>query len=409
MEQKRQEQDNAVLVFFLSAASCLIYAVSSGIRSNYGIMLNAISENSGVPYSSVSFVLAVAQLVFGVMQSIFGIIALKKSNRFVMCCGILMMTVGVVTIPYCTSMWMLTIFLGFLLPSGIGALSFGIIMSALTPSLSKKGVSTVSGLVNASSGIGSSVFSPVLQTLIATAGLLGAMFFLSVPVILLLPISLWLCKTRGGAGHELSALNSKEKDRNKTDVKEMFADALHNRAYQFLMIGFFTCGFHMAIIETHLYSQFISYGFSKEIAAYAFSVFGVAGIAGAVLSGAACGRSRMKQVLAFLYGARAVITLCFFAAAKTIPVIFAFAAFLGLTGNSTVTPTFGIVNKTFGAAKVATLLGFLFLCHQAGSFISAWIGGVSVSLTGTYTLIWTSDIFLCVIASFVSFRIKETI
>jgi MFS family permease len=410
MRLKRQGQESTVAIFLAAVAACLVYAVSSGIRSNYGVMLNAISKNSGVPYSSVSFVLAVGQLVFGIMQSVFGIISLKKSNRFVLCCGVLMMAVGLTAIPHCTSMWSLIIFLGILLPAGTGALSFGIIMSAVTPLLPEKNVPTVSGLVNASSGIGSSVFSPVLQTLIAAGGLLGAMFFLSVPTLLLLPVSLWLCRTKAGSVEKnLSASGEKDSDQKKTDIKKIFIDALHNRTYQFLMIGFFTCGFHMAIIETHLYSQFTSYGFSEKIAAYAFSTFGVAGIIGAVLSGSACSKIRMKQVLGFLYGIRAIVTLCFFSMPKTIPVIFVFAAFLGLTGNSTVTPTFGLVNKTFGIAKVAMLLGFVFLCHQVGSFISAWIGGISVSLTGTYTLIWASDIFLCIMASIVSFRIKETV
>ncbi|GHS92942.1 MFS transporter [Synergistales bacterium] len=409
MVREKQGQESAVSVFLLSVTACLIYAVSSGIRSNYGVMLNAISENSGVSYSSVSFVLALAQLVFGATQPIFGIISLKKSNRFVMCCGVLMMTVGLIAIPRCVSMWSLIVFLGVLLPAGTGAISFGIIMSALASSLSQKSVSTVSGFVNASSGIGSSAFSPLLQALIAAVGLTVTMFFMSVPVILLLPASLWLCRTRSDAGRELSAPIEKEHIENMSDIKKMFVDALKSRAYQFLMIGFFTCGFHMAIIETHLYSQFVSYGFPERTAAYAFSIFGVAGIIGAILSGAACGRSEMRRVLGFLYGSRAVITLCFFMAPKTVPVIFAFAVFLGLTGNSTVTPTFGLVNKTFGAAKVATLLGFLFLCHQCGSFISAWVGGVSASMTGTYTLIWTFDIFLCVLASAVSFSIKETV
>jgi len=54
-------------------AASLIYGISSGIRANYGILLWPISQNSGVDYISVSFVLAVAQLSFGVMQPLFGV------------------------------------------------------------------------------------------------------------------------------------------------------------------------------------------------------------------------------------------------------------------------------------------------------------------------------------------------
>ena len=130
MTLKNNTKKNLLSVILLTSAACLIYTINAGIRSNYGIMLNAISESSGMSYSSVSFVLAVGQLVFGVVQPIFGIIALKRSILFVLSCGILLITSGLLMIPFCKSMWTLLFFLGILLPSGTGALSFGIIMSA---------------------------------------------------------------------------------------------------------------------------------------------------------------------------------------------------------------------------------------------------------------------------------------
>ena len=62
-----------------------------------------------------------------------------------------------------------------------------------------------------------------------------------------------------------------------------------------------------------------------------------------------------------------------------------FATGLGLTGDATVSPTAGLVNARFALARVATLIGFLFLCYQIGAFASAWLGGLCVTLTGGYT------------------------
>ena len=39
----------------VAAAACLIYAISGGVRANYGLIRGAISASSGVDYASVSF------------------------------------------------------------------------------------------------------------------------------------------------------------------------------------------------------------------------------------------------------------------------------------------------------------------------------------------------------------------
>lgn len=58
-----------------------------------------------------------------------------------------------------------------------------------------------------------------------------------------------------------------------------------------------------------------------------------------------------------------------------------FSIGLGLSGDATVSPTSGIVNREFYAAKIATLIGFLFFCHQIGGFLSSWLGGVFIEAT----------------------------
>ena len=177
---------------FLAIAACVLYGISSGIRANYGILINGISQNSGISYSSVSFVLAIAQLVYGFTQPLFGVLSIKKSNTFVLLTGAVFMATGLVGIPFCHSMWSLLMFLGFVLPTGTGALSFGIIMGAISPLMNEKEAATVSGIVTAGSGLGSTVLSPMIQRLISARGLRITMFTLCIPVICLIPISLWI-------------------------------------------------------------------------------------------------------------------------------------------------------------------------------------------------------------------------
>ena len=74
-----KNQTRILTVIILTLAACFIYAVNAGIRNNYGIMLQSITESAGMTIASVSFVLAVGQLFFGLVQPFFGALAAKKA------------------------------------------------------------------------------------------------------------------------------------------------------------------------------------------------------------------------------------------------------------------------------------------------------------------------------------------
>lgn len=382
----------------LTLAASAFYAVSGGIRSNYGIILGPICENSAMDYASVSFVLALSQLVFGILQPVFGLVSMRKSDGFVLKLGTVLLAAGLLLIPWCKNMFTLILVLGLILPAGTAALSFGLLMGIITPQLPPDRVSTASGIVTASCGVGSTVLSPLISTLCAAVGLLGCMLFLGIPSLLLIPVAVYLC----GSSNETLGETAQEKTE---PFSRMARQAFGNIDYRYLLIGFFTCGFHMAIIETHLYTEIGTYGYSNTTAALVFSVYGVMTMVGSVISGMLCSKFPMQKVLGSLYFSRVVMVLGFLLLPKNLVVIFAYAILLGLTGNATVPPTSGLTEKLFGAAKLATLFGIVFLSHQIGSFFSAWFGGICLEATGGYTWIWMADIILSAMAAFVSFRI----
>lgn len=134
----KERQAGRFSVFFVVLAVCLVYALGGGIRSNYGLMRSAIAGASGVDYAGISFVLAAAQLAFGVMQPVFGALALKTSNVFVLLGGAAMAVLGLVLTPLCRGTWALLLCFGILMPAGLGAFSFGLIMGGVTPLLGEK-------------------------------------------------------------------------------------------------------------------------------------------------------------------------------------------------------------------------------------------------------------------------------
>lgn len=389
--KKREESGRIFSILLLTAAASFVYMMNCGIRNNFGIMLSAIVENAGLTFASVSFVLAVGQFCFGVTQPIFGVVADRKGSRFSLLCGIICSAAGVLLIPFCKSAPALMLTLGIILPGGLGAISFGVIMGTISERIPEKIRQIVSGIVNASSGIGNTLLTPVLSTAISAGGIAKGMQVLSVPVIAMIPVTIWMCG-RASSGKK------EEKTFGKVKI---------DRDYLFIVLGFFTCGFHMAIITNHLATEIISYGFSYEESSYAFSLYGIATMIGALLTGWICSRRRMKNVLGVLYGLRTVGILLFFLCPKTLPVICAFIILLGATGSATVTPVSGICGRIFGTKGVTIFFGVAFLFHQIGGFFSAWLGGVCFESFGGYTFIWIADAVLCTLASAVSFLIRK--
>ena len=388
-----------ITIVLLTASACLICAMSDGIKNNYGIMLNSIIENSGLTYSYVSLVLAVGQLFYGIMQPTFGVLAEKKGNTLTLLIGVSLTLIGLVLLPKCTNAFLLMLILGFFLPAGTGATSYGILIGSISPKIPAKTVSLVSGFVNASSGVGNALLSPIITYFLNKGGLAAAMFILIIPTLIMIPLCFYIGRKQGS--EEVESVEKKE-----TSVVDQFKDALSNRSYQLLMVGFFTCGFHMALISNHLPSQIVSYGITSQTSSYAFSVYGIITMLGSVFSGYLCGRLIHKNVLGTYYGSRSIITIIFLLLPKNLITIFGYAALLGMTGAATVPPVTSIINDEFGADRLASLYGFVFFIHSIGGFLGAWLAGICVDYFGGYVLIWIVDIVLSAIAAIASYAIK---
>ncbi len=239
-------------IAMIALCACLIYAVSSGIRSNLAILLNPILQNSGVSYAQISVVIALGQLVYGLVQPVFAYLALKKTYGFMLTLSCLMMFIGLAATPLCTNVTTLTIFLGVLFHAGTGGTCFGLVMAVATPALGLAKASAVSGFINAGTGIGSMFICPLMNYLNSSYGIDITMYALAVLTLGIIPVSIWL------SGRKVVIGQNEFKSR--INEKEEFFYALHDKTFIIMLISFASCGFHMSILQTHLYSQLISYG-----------------------------------------------------------------------------------------------------------------------------------------------------
>jgi len=387
----------------LVIAACLIYGIMQGIHDNYGIMMKALVPYTGISYQQISFVIGVGAFLYGLVQPFFGMLALRKSNAFVMLLGIAMILIGMFATPLCRHFVKMLLFFGIILPSGTGALSFGIVMSAITPLIGEKKAAAASGIVQASAGIGDALMSPALQLLTSWRGIAFSMGSFAVLMAVTLPVIFWI----GAKNRELSDVKQNEESKGNERLIDIIRDAFRNPTYRRIFIGFSTCGFNMSIIESHLFSQYVSWGISENAASMVMMIYGIMTMVGAMATGFLSMKFPMKNVLGTVYGLRVLISLSMLILPGSLPFALIATGCLGATGNSTVPPTTGLITREFGARKMAVYYGIALVGHQVGAFLSSSFGGICAQQFGTYRPLWVANAVLCAIASAASYAIKN--
>ena len=84
-----------------------------------------------------------------------------------------------------------------------------------------------------------------------------------------------------------------------------------------------------------------------------------------------------------------------------------FGAAIGFLWLGTVPLTSGLIAVFFGPRYMSMLYGFVFLSHQAGSFLGAWLGGYWFETTGSYMPMWIFAIVMGFVAGVLHLPIRE--
>jgi MFS family permease len=386
--------------YALILAAAAILMITMGVRQTSGLFLLPITQATGVSIVAFSFALAVGQFVFGAAQPIFGAIADKFGAVKVIIAGAVMLALGSVLTPYMTSELGLLFTMGLLGAAGAAAGSFSILIGIAAQRLPAEKRSFASGFINAGGSIGQFVFAPLVQTVIGAAGWAAAMFTTAFAALLTIPLVLPLRVSDPGPHAAVATAPH-------LTLREQLRIALKDPSYLCLHAGFFTCGFHIAFLVTHLPNELQLCGLTASVAANSLALIGLFNVAGSLGAGWLGQRYRMKYLLAFIYASRAAIVAIYVLMPKTALNVYMFAGALGMTWLATVPPTAGIVGKLFGTRYLATLFGLTLLSHQVGGFLGAWLGGLVLARNHSYDWIWYADISLALLAAVANLPIRE--
>ena len=400
MEREKFFRNRLALITLLSA--CGIVAVSMGLRQTFGLFSDFFVRDLQVTVTEFGLAIGIQMLMWGLLAPIFGAMADKIGGNKVTIIAFIFFALGIYFLyagPNTGNFFQIN--LGLLIGIGLGGTAISVQIGEVGKHFPNKTRGLAIGIVVAMASIGY-FFSP-LYTKFALSEFgwektlqtyLYFIFFGIVAGIFLFPV-----KKNNGT-------NSTIKENEQT-IGEALKEAFNHKGFILLAFGFFVCGFNITLVAAHIPGYFQERGFEAWTAFAILSLIGLFNVFGTLTFGYLSGKYSKKILLSILYFSRAIIMIAFLLLPPSTYVALGFGMVFGFLWLATIPPTNGIISQIFGTKYLAMLYGVVFLSHQIGSFLGAYLGGYFFDQYGSYDYAFYVSIGLAFFATLVHLPIDE--
>ncbi|MGB1757628.1 MAG: MFS transporter [Candidatus Puniceispirillaceae bacterium] len=383
------------LVIMLAGAT--LVSATLGIRQVFGLFLQPISMELGAGFQLFSLAIAIQNLVWGLSSPVFGAAADRYGPWRVAAMGALLYGGGLFLMAsFVTDAG---IFIGqILIGLGLGSAGISIAIGAVARAAPPEKRSLAMGLVTSFGSFGQFALVPVTQILMVQGGWQFALLMLSVIMASMVAVAMGL-RTPAGSARPIEGPI--------LTIGATLQQAVSSRDYILLTVGFFVCGLQLVFITTHLPTYLHDAGLSPDISSWALALIGLFNIIGAFVCGWLGGVASKKKSLATVYLLRGITIAAFILTPPTPVTALLFGACMGLLWLGTIPLTSGLIVVFFGPRYLSMLYGLVFLSHQIGSFVGAWLGGIWYDWFGNYEAMWWLNAAAGLFAFAVNWAIRE--
>jgi predicted MFS family arabinose efflux permease len=375
-----------------------IVTLSMGVRHGFGLWLQPITQSQGWTRETFAFAIAIQNLSWGVFGIFAGMLADKLGAFKVLLAGAVLYALGLVGMALSPTGFLFTLTTGVLIGAAQAGTTYAVVYGIIGRNISADRRSWAMGMAAAAGSFGQFLMVPIESFLINNIGWQQALLILAGAVLLIMPLALGLRESVFAGG---------QAPKRDQSIFQALREAFKYPSFQLLMAGYFVCGFQVVFIGVHMPSYLKDKGLSPQVAGYALALIGLFNVFGTYAAGALGQRMQKKNILAFIYFARAVVITVFIAAPLSPMSVYIFSSIMGLLWLSTVPATNAAVAQIFGVAHLSMLSGFVFFSHQIGSFLGVWLGGVLYDRTGSYDVVWYITIALGIFAGLINLPVRE--
>ncbi|MFN3984639.1 MAG: MFS transporter [Rhodocyclaceae bacterium] len=390
----RESQFGPLAIAFAAAT---LMAITMGSRSSFGLFVSPLNTTTGLGLATISFAAALNHLLWGIAQPFIGLAAERYGAARVIASGGLLLAAASALLPWVQDAAQLVLALAVMALAGAAAGSNGLLLGEVGRRVPPERQGVALGIVGAGGSVGQLLLAPAAQSTIAAAGWQAGLYGMAALAVLALPLA-WAFRNPSRAGQELAPRDGPDGS---------LRAALGHPAFWCVAGGFFVCGFHVSFLIAHMPGVIALCGLPEGLAGWWLALVGLCNVIGSIGAGYMIRRGSMRNTLMVLYALRALGVALFLVVPKTTAVMLIFACWMGLTYMATLPPTAGLVGRLFGLRHMATLFGVVMLMHQLGAFLGVWLGGIVVTLNGSYDWLWYADIALALVAVLIHLPVRE--
>ena len=385
-------------------SACFVVNVSMGVRQTFGLFSNNFEADCGISNTQFGLAVALHSLIWGIFTPIFGRFADKYGGSKIVIFGLIAYAIGIFSLGnnLNTGLWF-QLNLGLMVGIGLGACSGPMLAPLATKHFPNENRSKAAGYVTAFGGLGMFMFPAFSNFLITETGWQTTFTVFSI-ILLVMCIPGFFLKN---PENQIIQSNLKLETQKSESAFKVLSDSLKHKGFRLLILGFFVCGFQITLIATHVPRYVQDRGLEDWTGFAILSLIGLFNIIGVLIMGYLGDKYSKKILLSGLYFLRAIsIGLFIFLPPSQISAL-AFGLTFGLLWLATVPATNGIVAQIFGTRNISMLFGIVFLNHQIGSFLGAYLGGLFYDVFGNFDYAWYLAILLSLFATLIHLPIDE--
>ncbi len=380
----------------LVVASATVLSLAMGLRQTLGLFQINVTTDLGISAATFGFAMAIQNLAWGLSQPFVGALSDKLGSRPIVLVAGCVYALGLFLTAKAGGIG-LQVGGGLMIGLALSGLAFGVMIGAVSRAASSETRPTAVAIVSAAGSLGTFVLAPIGQYLIQAQGWQTTLLVFAAIALLMAAIGFIL----DGAPPSANGPGQ------RPDAIAALREAVAHPGYLLMTLAFFACGFQLVFIVTHLPKYLVLCGIAPGVGATALALIGLCNAVGTLVLARLGARYGNKEMLAAVYLLRTLAIAAFVSIPVSTESTLMFAAAMGFLWLGVAPLVSALLTNMFGLTNFGTLHGVMFLSHQIGSFLGAWLGGLSYDLSGSYTIAWMALIGIGAIAALVQISMDE--
>jgi len=385
------------------ALGFMALAIAYSVRAVLGLAMPVWEQELAWSRGAVSNVAAITLVVMALIAPLSGILLDRRGLQVTLLVGLIAVCLTAILVSLSNSIVALLIGFGIVGGVGFGIVSTHIVAAAVARVFPAQ-IGFASGIATSGSTAGQFLIVPIVALLLVNFSWRLAFVALAIGTALLIPLVFLV------PGEDNERANNEEVKSGKSSLTWyaelgtlLVSPVFHLLFWSYLICGYTTTG----VIETHLLPYAQICGFAPLPSATAYGLLSAVNLIGMIGIGWLTDRVNRPLLLGGIYIVRGLTFWLLLNIGASYENLLLFAVIFGLVDYSTVPVTTSLIASHLGLRRVGFIMGLLTAGHQLGAATGAGLGGYIFDQRASYDLVWSSSIFLAVIAGLLVLLVRE--